>query len=326
MNLVLLGDVMLGRLVNKVLHGQPPDYPWGDTLPLFRAADWRVCNLECVLSDRGRPWSATPKVFHFRSDARNVAVLQAADIDAVSLANNHTLDYEYDALFEMLDILDRAGIGHAGAGATFADASRLAVCERKGTRLGIIAFSNNEPTWEAGERKPGIFYSPIDVQNARAGKLLEVVRHARNTVDLLLVSAHWGPNWGYRPQPPHIPFGRALIDAGADVVFGHSGHVFQGIEIYHGRPILYCTGNFVDDYAVDEIERNDQSFVYRLETEESVIQHLWLYPTVIRDCQARRASLNEAQQIATKMQTLCTELGTRSKRHEEDGCLEIAVG
>jgi len=271
MKLVLVGDVMIGRRVNEILKQTPPTYPWGDTLPLFRAADWRVCNLECVVSDRGRPWSTTRKVFHFRSDARNVAVLQAAAIDAVALANNHTLDYEYDALFEMLAILDQAGIGHAGAGATFADASRPAVWERNGVRLGVVAFSNNEPAWEAAERRPGIFYTPIEVQDARAGKLFEIVRQARKAVDLLIVSAHWGPNWGYRPQPHHIPFGRALIDAGADVVFGHSGHVIQGIEIYRDRPILYCTGNFVDDYAVDEIERNDQSFVFCLETEGSKI-------------------------------------------------------
>ena len=76
--LLLVGDVMLGRLVNEILKVEPPASPWGDTLPLFQLADVRLCNLECVLSDGGTPWSATPKVFHFRSDAKNVAVLQAA--------------------------------------------------------------------------------------------------------------------------------------------------------------------------------------------------------------------------------------------------------
>ncbi|HXG49726.1 MAG TPA: CapA family protein, partial [Methylomirabilota bacterium] len=89
--LLFVGDVMLGRLVNDLLKHEPPEYPWGNTLPLFRQADWRCCNLECAISDRGSPWSETPKVFHFRSAAKNIAVLKAARIDAVSLANNHSL-------------------------------------------------------------------------------------------------------------------------------------------------------------------------------------------------------------------------------------------
>src|SRR5450759_4410297 len=94
LKLLLAGDVMLGRLVNEILEVELPAYPWGDTLPLFQDADVRLCNLESVISDRGTPWSATPKMFHFRSDAKNVAVLNAAHIDAVSLANNHVLDYD----------------------------------------------------------------------------------------------------------------------------------------------------------------------------------------------------------------------------------------
>lgn len=94
MKFLFAGDVMLGRMVNAVLQEESAAYPWGNTLPVFRDASARICNLECVISDRGSPWSVTPKVFHFRSDARNVGVLKTAGIDTVSLANNHTLDFE----------------------------------------------------------------------------------------------------------------------------------------------------------------------------------------------------------------------------------------
>src|SRR6516165_11066718 len=110
------GDVMLGRMVNEVLQHEPPEYPWGDTLTIFREVAWRVCNLECVLADSWDPTSLPSKAFHFRSDAKNVAVLQAAGIDTVSLANNHTLDFGERALSEMLDLLDHAGICRSGAG------------------------------------------------------------------------------------------------------------------------------------------------------------------------------------------------------------------
>src|SRR6516162_9722553 len=135
-------------------------YPWGDTLPILHRADWRLSNLECVISDRGTPWSASPKAFHFRSRAKNIAVLEAARMNAVSLANNHVLDYGYDAMFEMLRILDRAGIIYTGAGANLAQASRLATADVHGCKIGLIALTDNEPGWEAGTDWPGGFLCP----------------------------------------------------------------------------------------------------------------------------------------------------------------------
>ncbi len=325
MKLLFVGDVMLGRLVNRVLKDRPPAYPWGDTLSFFQNADARICNLECVVSDWGAPWSVTPKVFHFRSDAKNVESLKTAGIDAVSLANNHTLDFEYEGLFHMLHILDTAGIHHAGAGMTLSEASRPAIWEMKGIKLGLIAFTDNEPGWEATEERPGIFYVPIQLYDKRAKKLLEAVRKTKEVVDLLIVSAHWGPNWGYSPPAEHIPFAHALIAEGADVIFGHSGHVVRGIEIYMSKPIVYCAGDFIDDYAVDEIERNDQSFLFIVETDGHTISRLLLYPTVIQDFQARLAKNDEKEKIVANMQRLCTQLETSTTWDEKEGHLEVQV-
>lgn len=321
MRLLFVGDIMLGRLVNEMLRGRSAQYPWGDTLPVFRDADFRMGNLECVLSDYGAPWSATPKVFRFRSDSKNAAVLKAAGLDAVSLANNHTLDFGYEALFEMLKILDQYGIAHAGAGENDEKASRSSVIDQKATKVGIIAFTDNEPEWEATDEKPGIFYVPVDGQDRRAQRLFQIVGRARGKADLLIVSAHWGPNWGYRPQPKHIPFAHALIDAGADIVYGHSCHVFQGVEIYKGRPIFYSTGNFVDDYAVDEIERNDESFIFIVEIKDGTLKKLWLYPTVIESFQARLAASDRARAIAEKMKRVSEGFGTIFVWDKTKGCL-----
>ncbi len=325
MNLLFVGDVMLGRLVNDFLKDRPPEYPWGDTMALFQEADVRICNLECVISDWGTPWSVTPKVFHFRSDAKNVATLRVAHIDAVSLANNHTLDFEYEGLFHMMNILNAAGIHYAGAGMTFGEASEPAIWELSGIKLGLIAFTDNEPDWEATEDQPGVLYIPTTLRDKRAEKLFETVRKTKDLVDLLIVSAHWGPNWGYSPPAEHIPFAHALIDAGADIIFGHSGHVVRGIEIYKQKPIMYCTGDFIDDYAVDEIERNDRSFIFVVEIDGHSISRLLLYPTVIQDFQARRAKNAERQAIVANMQRLCTKLKTVTTWDEKKECLEVRL-
>jgi len=324
LKILFIGDVMLGRLVNQFLKRESSAYPWGDTLPIFKKADLRICNLESVISDRGSPWNVTPKVFHFRSDAKNIETLKIAGINAVSLANNHTLDFEYEGMFETLRILDDAGIYHAGAGANLEETARPALFEVSGEKIGLIAFTDNEPDWEATSEKPGIFYVPIDSEDDRAKNLFERVRQTREEVDVLIASAHWGPNWGYRPRKHQIPFGHRLIDAGADIVFGHSCHVFQGIELYRGRPILYSTGDFIDDYAVDDMERNDESFIFLIEISDDKTFRLRLYPTLIRHFQARLAEKNEAKKIALKMEKLCRELNTTVKWHEEESYLGIS--
>jgi poly-gamma-glutamate capsule biosynthesis protein CapA/YwtB (metallophosphatase superfamily) len=326
MRLALIGDVMLGRLVNEALKTMPPAYPWGDTLGTLRSSEVRICNLECVLSDRGAPWGRTPKTFHFRTDAKNLEALLEAGIDIVSIANNHSLDYEYEALFDMIATLQKARIRFSGAGADLDHASRPAVLQAGNITLGFIAFTDNEPEWEAAERQAGIHYVPMDPTDERAMRLLDLVRETKKRADILIVSAHWGGNWGYEPAPEHVPFGRLLIDSGADIVFGHSCHVFRGIEIYRGRPILYSTGDFVDDYAIDEIERNDEAFIFVIETEEKRISGLTLYPTVISHMQARLALPRDAAAIAARMQRLCEQLGTPSHWDGEKLCLVIPAG
>lgn len=323
MRLLFVGDVMLGRLVNDALKERPPAHPWGNALPLFQQADTRICNLECAMADHGLAWSRTPKIFHFRSDAKNVASLQAACIDTVSLANNHTLDFEEEGLRETLTVLDRAGIRHAGAGNTLAEAACPALWEVQGQRLGLLAFTDNEPEWEAMDTRAGIWYVPTETEDERAQKLLAAVQKTKELVDVLIVAAHWGPNWGYRPPRDHPPFARALIDAGADILFGHSGHVTRGIEWYRERPIMYCLGDFVDDYAVDEIERNDRSCIFILEIAGKRITRLLLYPTIIQDFQAQLATGSEREAIAAKMQQLCQDLHTNATWNEHEGAFEL---
>lgn len=325
LKLLLVGDVMLGRLVNERLRKEPPEYPWGDTLPLFHGADWRACNLECVISDHGSPWARSPKAFHFQSDAKNLAVLKAARVDAVSLANNHTLDFNHRGMVEMLKLLDGAHVAHSGAGLNRDEATQLAVSEVQGVRIGFLSFTDNEPAWEAGEEHPGIFYVPVETHDERTAELLNKVRKARSQVDVLIVAAHWGGNWGMHPPSQHTALAHGLIRAGADVIFGHSAHVCRGIEVYEGGLILYSTGDFVDDYAVDSIERNDRSWIFEIHVENKQVTHLQLYPTVIRDCQARLAHSSEARAMIDEMQDLCISFGTVTGRSEAPYHLTIDV-
>ncbi len=316
---------MLGRMVNETLRHESPAYPWGDTLPVFERADVRLCNLECVLSDRGEPWAGAYKAFHFRSDAKNIATLRAAHIDAVSLANNHTLDFGAEALADTLALLDAAGIQHAGAGRTPDEAACGATITTPAGKIGLLAFTDNEPEWEAAPERPGTRYAPVDLHDRRILRLMEQVAQTKKAVDILIVSAHWGANWGYVPPAGHALLGHALIDAGADVVFGHSSHVYRGIEVYHGRPIIYSAGDFVDDYMVDPVERNDRSCIFVLVTHQFQPWSLYLYPTFIKERQARLASGDTAEAIGQELRQLCARLGTMTDWHAAEAYLDITL-
>lgn len=310
--LIFLGDVMLGRLVNLALKRLPPAYPWGDTLPLLQRADARFINLECAITDWGEPEPG--KVFCFRTDAKNVEVLRVAHIDAVSLANNHVLDYGEPGLRETLRNLDTAGIRHAGAGLTAEEAQRPAWLSLDGLHIAFLAATDNQPDWEATAGKPGVFYIPIDPADERFQRLVTLIREARGEADLVVVSLHWGPNWGYQPLPEHPTAARLLIESGADIIFGHSAHIFRGVEVYRGRPILYSCGDFVDDYAVDQVERNDESFIFQVHLTGRKLARLSLTPTVINEFQARLAERTRRDSICDKMASLCRKLGTEVRR------------
>lgn len=311
--------------MNERLEDRPASYPWGDTLELLRSADLCVCNLECVISDRGSPWSPTPKVFHFRSAAKNIAVLVEAGIDAVSLANNHVLDYGREALLDLSLLLRKAEISYAGAGRNRAEAREVAVIESGGMKVGLLAFTDNRPDWEAGEDHPGVWYVPVALDNARMHRLLDLVETARDRVDFLVVSAHWGANWGTSPPTKHREVGMALLDAGADIVFGNSAHVLRGVELWRQGAIIYGSGDFVNDYLAHPLERNDESCVWKLDVAPGGLEKISLYPIVIRKLQARLARNLMAQEILSRMSRLCSQLGTTTSYNVDHGCLSIEM-
>jgi poly-gamma-glutamate capsule biosynthesis protein CapA/YwtB (metallophosphatase superfamily) len=324
----LVGDVMLGRGVDEALKDyRRSEKLWGDTLSVLEAADLRVINLECAITTHENPWSRTPKTFHFRADpSRAVRVLRAARIDACSLANNHTLDFEEEGLLDTLEYLDGAGIRYAGAGRDLEEAARPAILGGPDPeKVALLAFTDNEPAFAAGVGRPGTNYLPTSLEPEVLDRVEAAIAGAREAgADTILFSNHWGPNMVERPRDIFRRFARSVVDRGADVYYGHSAHVFQGVEVYRGKPILYDTGDFIDDYAVDDRLRNDRSFVFLVSVEGGEFRRLKLFPVVLSFAQTRLATGGERQEILRRMERLSAELGTRLLRRE--GALVLESG
>ena len=309
--LALAGDVMLGRLVNETIRARGFEHPWGDILPQMKDSDALLVNLECALTARTQHWTdGQEKAFYFRADPAAVRTLQIADVDFVSLANNHAGDFGTEGLLETVSVLDQAGIAHAGAGQSLREAERPAIFEVAGFRVGVIAFADYPDAWAAQPCRAGLNFTRVSTRPQHFRRIEDEIRNVRCLCNLVVFSIHWGPNMAPRPSEEHVEFARAVLDAGADVFWGHSAHVVQGVEIWNGKPILYDSGDFVDDYAVDQDLRNDLSALFLVRVRVPFVDRIELIPVKIDDMQVNLARGDELRWFIDRFVKLCSEMGT----------------
>lgn len=233
---VLLSDHVLNAYQKAGSIGGVLDEGYRQTIA---AADFFMVNQEFPFSSRGT--AAKDKQFTFRLPPERVSLFQEMGIDAVTLANNHALDYGTDALLDSCDTLDKAGILHTGAGANLEEAKKPVMVERKGRRIGILGTTRVIPEsgWAAGKNHVGM------LATYDATVTLEEIRRMRTECDYVVVFVHWGIERDEKPQDYQRTLGQQYIDAGADLVIGSHPHVLQGVEYYKEKPIVYSLGNFV---------------------------------------------------------------------------------
>jgi poly-gamma-glutamate synthesis protein (capsule biosynthesis protein) len=273
-----------------------------------------ICNLECCISERGAPTDLIPgKPFFFRAPPAAVGSLRALGVAAVGLANNHVLDFGPDALEDTLDHLGRTGIAVAGAGADLAAARAGAVIERGGARVGLLALSDDPRVYAGDCERPGMAWS--DLESGTDGWLPAELADLRERCDHLVVFPHWGANMVVRPATWQRARARDFVGAGADLVAGHSAHLFGGAERLDGALVLYDLGDALDDYAIDPRLRNDLGLlaIWRPRADP----RLELVGLRLEYAHTRLATGEDADWIANRLARACGELGTSVERTGE---------
>lgn len=309
--LALVGDVMLGRMVDAAIAARGFGYPWGDVLPILQRADLFLINLECALTSHQRRWrDGQGKAFYFRSDPSAVQTLKIGGVDFACLANNHAEDFEADGLLETIRVLDEAGIAHAGAGSDAESARAPAQLRVDSQRIQVLAFADHPQEWAAALSSPGINHTPVSLAPAHFSKIEGAVAAAHQLGGPVIFSIHWGPNMRSRPSSAFGDFARRVVATGADIFWGHSAHVVQGIEWWHGRPILYDTGDFLDDYAVDLELRNDLSAVFLVRMRPPRVEGIEVVPVQISRMRVNLARGTEREWFLRRFTSLCAEMGT----------------
>lgn len=360
----LCGDVMLGRGVDQILpHPGDPElrepwirdartyvelaeeangpiprpvdfrWPWGEALPVLDAAApaARVINLETSVTRGGR--FAPGKGIHYRMHPANLPCLAAVRPDVCVLANNHVLDFGRAGLEETLGTLAGAGLGTAGAGRD-ADAARrpAAVPLAGGGRLLVFslgsACSGIPSGWAAGAGRPGVNFAARPSESV-AAETVARARRARRPGDIVVVSVHWGSNWGYDVPSGMVRFTHTLVDGGVDLVHGHSSHHPRPVEVYRGRLILYGCGDLVDDYEGIGGYRQYRDdlrllFLATLESGTGALTGLRMVPLQAHRMRLRHAASEDGEWLRAVLERVSAGFGSRFGR-DPDGALGLRL-
>jgi len=230
--LLFLGDVMMTRGVERKIIGKNENflYPFVNILNYLQSFDYVIANLEGPISDKG---TKVGSKYSFRMKPDSAEALSRANIKIVNLANNHIFDYSKVAFEETLENLGKNNINYFGI------SYEPLIIEKEETKIGFLGFSDFLKHLEVKENKIG-----ISVVNEN---LSEIIKKAKEKVDILIVSFHWGEEYKKIANERQVKLAKLAIDSGADLIIGHHPHVIQNIEKYKDKFIFYSLGNFIFD-------------------------------------------------------------------------------
>jgi poly-gamma-glutamate synthesis protein (capsule biosynthesis protein) len=354
--LFLCGDVMTGRGIDQILpmpcdpairepymdsalgyvqlaeeaNGPIPrpveaSYIWGDALAEFQRVkpQARIINLETAVTcseDR------MAKGINYRMNPANISCLTAAGIDCSTLANNHVLDWGMSGLTETLATLNAARIKIAGAGISEDEAWAPAVLPLADNRRVIVfsfgtATSGIPKSWAVTGTKGGVAFLP-DLEQHTVQRIALAVRTHKRSGDLVVVSVHWGGNWGYGIAADEVRFAHALIDGGADLFHGHSSHHPKGVEVFRDRLVVYGCGDFINDYeGISGYEefRGDLGLMYfpTLDADSGRLLRLELVATQMKRMRIQRASAADSRWLRALLDREGRRFGTWTKAAED---------
>jgi len=335
LSMVLVGDVRINR--------PEPLTAFQHVRGILREADFTFGNLEGSHADSGTPW--VKEGSNWKSGAEQMVAVEDAGFDAMSVANNHSMDFGREALLETIENLKRIGVGHTGGGRNSAEAYSPAIVQKSGCKVALLGYATVYVRgWEAGPDTPGIAvlrggtsYEPAPrffegpgrppiihswILPEDKARLAEDIAAARKVADLVVCTFHWGVSGGYVKLTEYQPdLGHHAIDCGADLVFGHHPHTLQGIEIYKSKPILYSLGNFIFDALAGTYDL--EKAIARCQIVNKKITSIDLIPVLDDGKSPRALDLSKGRQVVSIIKERTAPFGT--KLLEKDNVLRVEL-
>lgn len=221
--LSFVGDITLGNYIGQGYEGsfdqeyekqnQDSAYYLKNVKDVFEKDDLTIANLEGPLTTSQ---DYAEKTFVFQGKPEYVDILADGDIEAVTLANNHSKDHFEQGMTDTKAILDEEGIRHFGY-------DESCMMDVKGIQVGFLGYS-----------------FPYEL----TAEMKKAISDLKAQCDIVVVYYHWGIERDKAPMESQRSLAKQTIDAGADLIIGSHPHVLQGIETYKGKKIVYSLGNF----------------------------------------------------------------------------------
>jgi len=243
--LFFTGDIMLDRgvewMAEKKGEGNA-EFPFLDIKEFLKQADFLFGNLEGPVSDKG---AKAGSIYSFRADPKFLKGLKEAGFDAVSVANNHMMDYGGAAMEDTFLRLKSEGIDYAGGGFSEEEAFSAKFFDILGQKVAILAFTSvGSEKWAAQGDRSGIAWA--------GGEISGRIEDAAKEAPIVIVSFHWGQEYQKENDQSQKYLAHLAVDKGADLVVGHHPHVVQNSERYKDGYIFYSLGNFIFDQSFSE--------------------------------------------------------------------------
>lgn len=289
--------------------------------PLLDAADYRVTNLESVLTEEGVGERIPKTGPNLRGAPSDLCFITEGNFDVAVLANNHFGDFGAQGVLQTLKLLDDAGIRHIGGGTDVTDAYRSVILEKDGVRVSLLAVCENEFGC-ATQSTPGAagFDMPL---------LARRIAQERARADHVVVIFHGGNEYNPLPAPAAQDRYRAILDYGADALIGGHTHCIQGYEIYKGKPLVYSMGNFFFPDSCDD-PNSGWFYGYLSElnvTKEGITLHVHPYRLTSDNRRVHLFTGVERDRMLAYIDTLSAFLSDRDMltRYFEGWCLFAGV-
>jgi Bacterial capsule synthesis protein PGA_cap len=233
-----VGDVNFDPtyITNFVEHGY--DFAFEGLGGTFTTDDLTVINLECPPTAAG---GQVDKSFSFACDPDAMPVLAAQGVEVANLANNHGQDRGPEGMLDSMEVLREAGIAPVGVGADIGEATTPAQFRVGGWTVAVLGMGGVVPGdgWLATADRPGMA-SGDDLD-----QMVSAVERAADQADIVIVTIHWGRELVSEPDPGDRERAAAMVEAGADMIFGHHPHRLGELELVDGVPVYWTLGNFI---------------------------------------------------------------------------------
>lgn len=295
-NIILLGDITLAHRFNEKY-----DLGYFSKLnPFYKCVGYfknAVCigNLEGAISDSN---DKIKKLFNFKGKREYLDILKKANINHVTLANNHVKDFGNSGLFDTLQNLNNFSIHHTGAGTNVELAKKPIVAIENGVKIGIASLDAIEPQFWAGE-------STCGTASLTKDNLKDIISSLKHEVDIIIIAMHFGEELAQNSNSFQKEYARYAIELGAHIIAGSHSHVIQGVEHYKHGVIFYSLGNFC--FGGNSNPRDKDTFFPVIKVSSNGVIEYEIIPCKIsgtdlfNDCFPTPQSGNEKHRILKKV-------------------------